>query len=48
MFGSPKRKKHVKKLERIQSISTKLVPELGKLTYEEILKEMKLPTLGKN
>jgi len=44
---SPHKKKHVKKLERIQRIATKMVPELEELTYEERLKEMELPTLEK-
>ena len=42
---SPYKKKHVRKLERIQRIATKMVPELEELTYEERLKEMNLPTL---
>ena len=33
------------KLERIQKIATKMVPELKELTYEERLKEMHLTTL---
>ena len=36
----PHREKHVLKLERIQRIATKMVPELKDLTYEENLKEM--------
>ena len=39
------KKKHVLKLERIQTIATKMVPELKELTYEETLKEMHLTTL---
>ena len=35
----------MRKLERIQRIATKMVPEMRDLTYEERLKEMKLPTL---
>merc|ERR1712035_247280 len=42
---SPYKKKHIRKLERIQRIATKMVAELKELTYEERLKEMKLPTL---
>ena len=42
---SPYKKKHVKKLERIQRMATKMVPELEELSYEERLKEIKLPTL---
>ena len=33
------------KLERIQRIATKMVPELEDLTYEERLKEIHLTTL---
>ena len=36
---------HVLKLERIQRIATKMVPDLEDLTYEERLKEMHLTTL---
>ena len=42
---SPHRKKDIKKLERIQKIATKMVPEISTLPYEERLKEMNLPTL---
>ncbi|MPD00641.1 hypothetical protein E2C01_096126 [Portunus trituberculatus] len=35
----------IRRLERIQKIATKMVPELKDLTYEEQLKEMGLPTL---
>ena len=42
---SPYKKKHVRKLERIQRIATKMVPELRELTYEERLNEMNLPSL---
>ncbi|XP_050692945.1 uncharacterized protein LOC126983856 [Eriocheir sinensis] len=42
---SPHMKKHIVKLERIQRMATKMVPELEGLTYEERLKEMDLPTL---
>ncbi len=45
MVWSPYKKKHVKKLERIQRIATKMVPELKDLTYEERLEEMKLSAL---
>ena len=34
------KKNHVLRLERIQRIATKMVPELEDLTYEERLKEM--------
>ena len=40
----PHKKKYVLKLERIQKIATKLVPELNDLTYEARLKEMQLST----
>ncbi len=42
---SPHKKKHTKKLERIERISTKLVSDFKKLTYEERWKEMQLITL---
>ena len=42
---SPHCKKHVNKLERIQRIATKLVPELVNKPYEDRLKEMNLPSL---
>ena len=42
---SPKAKKDIKKLEGIQRVATKMVPELRELTYEDRLKEMGLPTL---
>ena len=45
VIWSPHKKKHVLKLERIQRITTKIVPELEDLTYEERLKEMHQPTL---
>ena len=45
VIWSPHKKKHVLKLERIQRIATKLVPELEDLPYEERLKEMHLTTL---
>ena len=45
VIWSPHKKKHVLKLERIQRITTKMVPELEELTYEERLKEMHLATL---
>ncbi|MPD02544.1 hypothetical protein E2C01_098133 [Portunus trituberculatus] len=33
-------KKNIRRLEQIQRIATKMVPELKDLTYEERLKEM--------
>ena len=41
------KKKHVLKLERIQRIATKMVPELEHLIYDVRLKEMHLTTLKK-
>ena len=43
----PHKKKHSLKLERIQIIATKMVPELEDLSYKERLKEMHLTTLKK-
>ena len=45
VIWSPHKKKHVLKLERIQRIATKIVPELENLPYEERLKEMHLTKL---
>ena len=42
---SPHCKKHVSKLERIQRIATKIIPELADKSYEGRLKELNLPTL---
>ncbi len=42
---SPYKKKHINKLERIQRIATKMVPELKDLSYMDRLKEMQLTTL---
>ena len=42
---SPHAKKDITKLERIQRVATKMVPELSELTYEDRLREMGLPTL---
>ena len=47
IIWSPHEKKHVLKLERIQKIATKMVPEFKDLTYEKTLKEMQLSTLEK-
>ena len=38
-------KKDIRKLERIQKVATKMVPELSELTYEDRLKEMGLLAL---
>ena len=40
-------KVYMLKLERIQRIATKIMPELEDLIYEERLKEMQLTTLEK-
>ena len=45
MVWSPNAKKDIRKLERIQRVVTKMVPELRELTYEDRIKEMGLPTL---
>ena len=42
---TPHKKKHIKKLERLQKMATRMVPELEGMTYEESLKAMDLPTL---
>ena len=44
---SPYKKKHIKKLERLQRMATKMVPEIRELTYEERLRAMDLPTMEK-
>ncbi len=36
---------HIKKLERIQRIATKIMPELNGLKHKERLREMQLMTL---
>ena len=41
----PHKKKHLLKLERIQRIATKMVPDLENWKYEDRLKEMHLTTL---
>ena len=41
----PYRKKDIDTLERIQRRATKLIPELGNLSYDERLKECGLTTL---
>ncbi len=38
-------KKEIRKLERIQRIATKLIPEISNITYKDRLREMDLPTL---
>ena len=42
---SPHKKKHIKKLERLQRIATKMVPGLGEKSYEERLMALGLTTL---
>ena len=42
---SPHKKKDVRKLERIQRTSTKMIPELKDLSYKERLEEIGLATL---
>lgn len=37
--------KHVKKLEKVRRFSTRLVPELRAMSYEERLRELNLTTL---
>ena len=44
VIWSPHKKKHVLKLERIQRIATKMVPELEDPPYDKKLKEMHLTT----
>ena len=45
VLWSPYKKKHVWKLERLLRIETKIVPELGGMTFEERLRLLDLPTL---
>lgn len=42
---APHKKKDIRKLERIQRVATKMVPELKDLCYEERLERIGLPTL---
>ena len=44
---SPRLRKYINTLERIQARATKLVPELRHLTYDERLHRLDLTTLGK-
>ncbi len=44
-YDVPTRTQHVSKLERIQRMATKRMPELKGLQYEEKLREMNLQTL---
>ena len=45
VLWSPYKKKHIRKLERLQRMATKMVPEMKDMTYEERLRAMDLPTL---
>ncbi len=45
VIWSPYKKKQIYKLERIQRIAIKMLPELKYLSYEESLKDMQLTTL---
>ena len=45
MVWSPLKNKCVCKLERLQRMTTKIVLELGGMTYEEKLRALDLPTL---
>ena len=45
MVWSPNVKKDIRKLERIQRMATKIVPELRELTNKDKLKEIGPPTL---
>ena len=40
MVWSPNAIKHIRKLERIQRVATKMLPQLRELTYEDRFKEM--------
>ncbi len=42
---SPYKKRHINKLERMQRMTTKLVPELEGLQYQDRLREINLTTL---
>ena len=42
---SPHLKKHINKLERVQRMATKMIPDLRELTYAERLEKLQLPTL---
>ncbi len=38
-------KKHIKKIERVQRLGTKMIPGFKELTYEERLRRLELTTL---
>ena len=44
VIWSSHKKKNMLKLEKMQRLATKMVPDLDDLTYEEGLKEMQLNT----
>ena len=45
VIWSPYMKKHVKKIERIQRLGTRMIPGFKEIPYEERLKELELVTL---
>ena len=45
VIWSPYMKKHVKKLERVQRLATRMIPQFKELPYEERLSRMELSTL---
>ena len=45
VIWSPYMKKHVKKLERIQRLGTRMIPGYKEVSYEERLRKLDLPTL---
>ena len=45
VIRSPRKKKHLLKLERIERIAAKMVPELEELPYEERFLKINLKTL---
>ena len=47
VMWSPRHKKHIVKLERIQKMATRMIPELKELSYEERLERLRLPTLSR-
>ena len=46
IIWSPTLQSHINNLEKIQRRATKMVPELKDITYEERMKEMRLPSLA--
>ena len=45
VIWSPHMKKHVKKLERVQRLGTRMIPGFKEVPYEERLKRLELTTL---